>query len=101
MLIRYIGLFAAALSTAISYFVMMMYRHFDLKKYMTITYEKGLVIKTVLIFVFAIVLYYQRNIWLDLVSLVVVVIYAVLMNKSFLKASYQTVCGKFKGLKAK
>ena len=101
VLIRYIGLFAAALSTAISYFVMMMYRHFDLKKYMTITYEKGLVIKTVLIFVFAIVLYYQRNIWLDLVSLVVVVIYAVLMNKSFLKASYQTVCGKFKGLKAK
>ena len=101
VLIRYIGLFAAALSTAISYFVMMMYRHFDLKKYMTITYEKGLVIKTVLIFVFAIVLYYQRNIWLDLVSLVVVVIYAVLMNKSFLKASYQTVCGKFKSLKAK
>lgn len=101
VLIRYIGLFAAALSTAISYFVMMMYRHIDLKKYMTITYEKGLVIKTVLIFVFAIVLYYQRNIWLDLVSLVVVVIYAVLMNKSFLKASYQTVCGKFKSLKAK
>ena len=101
VLIRYIGLFAAALSTAISYFVMMMYRHFDLKKYMTITYEKGLVIKTVLIFVFAIVLYYQRNIWLDLVSLVVVVIYAVLMNKSFLKASCQTVCGKFKSLKAK
>lgn len=101
VLIRYIGLFAAALSTAISYFIMMMYRHFDLKKYMTITYEKGLVIKTVLIFVFAIVLYYQRNIWLDLVSLVVVVIYAVLMNKSFLKASYQTVCGKFKSLKAK
>ncbi len=101
VLIRYIGLFAAALSTAISYFVMMMYRHFDLKKYMTITYEKGLVIKTVLIFVFAIVLYYQRNIWLDLVSLVVVVIYSVLMNKAFLKASYQTVCGKFKSLKAK
>ena len=101
VLIRYIGLFAAALSTAISYFVMMMYRHFDLKKYMTITYEKGLVIKTVLIFVFAIVLYYQRNIWLDLVSLVVVVIYAVLMNKAFLKASYQTVCGKFKSLKTK
>ena len=101
VLIHFIGLFAAALSTAISYFVMMMYRHFDLKKYMTITYEKGLVIKTVLIFVFAIALYYQRNIWLDLVSLVVVVIYAVLMNKAFLKASYQTVCGKFKSLKAK
>ena len=81
VLIHFIGLFAAALSTAISYFVMMMYRHFDLKKYMTITYEKGLVIKTVLIFVFAIVLYYQRNIWLDLVSLVVVVCYLCCFNE--------------------
>ena len=66
VLIKYLGLYAAALSTAISYFVMMVYRHFDLKKYMTITYEKGLLMKTILIFIFAIILYYQHNIYLDL-----------------------------------
>ena len=94
LLIRFIGLFAAALSTAISYFVMMVYRHFDLKKYINITYEKGLVIKTVLIFTFAIIIYYQRNLYLDILSFVVVVIYSILMNKDFLLASWNTVVNK-------
>lgn len=94
VLIKYLGLYAAALSTAISYFVMMVYRHFDLKKYMKITYEKGLLIKTILIFTFAIILYYQHNIYLDILNLVVVVIYSILMNKDFLIASYKTVTKK-------
>lgn len=91
VLIKYLGLYAAALSTAISYFVMMVYRHFDLKKYMRITYEKGLLIKTIVIFTFAIILYYQHNIYLDILNLVVVVIYSILMNKDFLVSSYKTV----------
>lgn len=94
VLIKYLGLYAAALSTAISYFVMMVYRHFDLKKYMRITYEKGLLMKTILIFIFAIILYYQHNIYLDILNLVVVVIYSILMNKDFLVSSYKTVVSK-------
>lgn len=93
-LIHFIGLFAAALATAISYFVMMVYRHFDLKKYITITYEKGLLIKTILIFTFAIIIYYQRNLYLDILSFVVVVIYSILMNKEFLLASKNTIMSK-------
>lgn len=100
-LIHFIGLFAAAISTAISYFVMMVYRHLDLKKYMNITYEKGLVVKTVLIFIFAIIIYYQRNLYLDILSFVVVVIYSVIMNKDFLVASKRTVFSKLRSLKAK
>ena len=93
-LIHFIGLYAAAISTAVAYFVMMVYRHIDLKKYMNITYEKGLLIKTILIFIFAIVIYYQRNLYLDILSLVVVVIYSFLMNKDFLLASWNTVMRK-------
>lgn len=100
-LVHFIGLYAAALSTAISYFVMMVYRHYDLKKYMNITYEKGLLFKTICIFTFAIIMYYQRNIYLDIISLVVVVIYSVYMNKDFLKTSFVTVFSKLKSLKAK
>ena len=100
-LVHFIGLYAAALSTAISYFVMMVYRHYDLKKYMNITYEKGLLFKTICIFTFVIIIYYQRNIYLDIISLVVVVIYSVYMNKDFLKTSFVTVFSKLKSLKAK
>ena len=98
-LVKFIGLYAAAISTAVSYFVMMVYRHFDLKKYMTITYEKGLLIKTICIFIFVIVIYYQRNLYLDILSLVVVVIYSYWMNREFLKTSMNAVFHRLKSFK--
>lgn len=96
LLIKVIGLYAAALSTMISYFAMMLYRHFDLKKYLTITYEKGLIIKTTLIFAFVIILYYQRNMILNVINLIVVCIYAFITNKDFLIGSYNAICKKLK-----
>lgn len=94
LLIKYIGLYAAAISTMVSYFIMMVYRHFDLKKHLKIKYEKGIFIKTVLIFTFSILLYYQRNIYLDILNLGVVSLYAVVINKEFLKSTYKTIRGK-------
>lgn len=96
VLIKYIGLYAASLSTALSYLAMMIYRHFDLKKYINIRYDKGLLIKTIVIFTFSIILYYQHNLLLNIVNLVVVVIYALLLNKEFLLASKNTVMSKLK-----
>lgn len=96
LLIKYIGLYAASLSTAVAYFAMMLYRHFDLKKYINIKYEAGLMIKTVVIFTFSIILYYQHNLILDIINLIVVVIYAVLLNKDFLTSSVRTIFKRFK-----
>ena len=84
LFINKLGLYAASLSTTISYFVMMVYRHMDLKKYINIKYEKGLAIKTIMIFTFAIILYYQRNLMLDIINLIVVVIYCIIMNRNIL-----------------
>ena len=96
VLIKFIGLWAASLSTMISYFSMMVYRHFDLKKYINIKYEKGLFIKTILIFAFAIFLYYLKNIYLNIINLVVVVIYSFLINKKFLLGTFNTIFKKLK-----
>ncbi len=95
-LIKFMGLWAAAISTMISYFVMMVWRHIDLKKYVNIKFEKGILIKTILIFAFTIILYYQRNIYLNIVNFVVVAIYAFCMNKEFLMSTLKTVFGKLK-----
>jgi len=95
LFIKQIGLYAASLSTAISYFVMMLYRHIDLKKYVSIKIEKGLILKTIFIFTWAIVLYYQNNFIFNILNLIVVCLYAFLLNKSFLKTSVQTVLKKF------
>lgn len=94
--IKKIGLYAAAISTAISYFVMMLYRHIDLKKYVSIKLEDGLIIKSICIFIFTIFLYYQHNLYLNILNLVVVCLYAFLSNREFLKSSYKTILGKIK-----
>ncbi len=95
VLIKYLGLYAASISTALAYFVMMLYRFIDLKKYMTIKYEKGLFIKTILIFSFSIILYYQNNLILNIINLLVVVIYAIILNKNFLVFSKKIITNKF------
>ena len=95
LFIKYIGLYAASISTAISYFVMMVYRHIDLKKYVNIKYESGLIVKTFLIFTFSIILYYQKNMILNIINLIVVVIYAFIMNKDFLSSGKKLFLSKF------
>lgn len=94
LFIRSIGLYAAAISTTISYFVMMVYRHFDLKKYIHITLEKGFLLKTILIYSFAIVLYYYNHFYWNIFGLVVVCFYAFFMNKQFLLSTYHTIFDK-------
>ena len=85
VLIKYIGLYAAALSTTLSYFVMMVYRHIDLKKYIKLKFEKNLLIKTILIYSLAIICYYQR----------IVVIYCFLLNKDFIFITLKDLKKKF------
>ena len=95
LFIKYLGLYAASISTAISYFVMMVYRHIDLKKYVNIKYESGLIVKTFLIFTFSIILYYQKNMILNIINLIVVVIYTFIMNKDFLNSGKKLFLSKF------
>ena len=80
MFIKYIGLFAAALSTMISYMIMAIYRHLDLRKYMNIKIESDLLIKSIFMFTFVIICYYINNIYLNIFSLVTAIIYSYLMN---------------------
>ncbi len=94
--IKKIGLYAASLSTAIAYFVMMVYRHIDLKKYINIKIEKGLIIKTILIFGFELIIYFQKNIFCYIIGLIVVCTYAILLNKSFIKALFLPILNKIK-----
>jgi len=96
LLINYIGLYAASISTAVSYFVMMIYRHYDLKRYVNIKFEKGLIIKCLLIFIFSITLYYINNIYLNVINLVVVVTYAIFINKKFLLDTKNLIFSKIK-----
>lgn len=96
ILIKFIGLYAAAISTTIAYFVMMICRHFDIKRYVNIKFEKGLLLKSILIYSLSIFLFYQENIYLNILNLVIVIIYSVILNKEFLKSCINTVTSKLR-----
>ena len=75
---------------------MMAYRHIDIKKYVNIKIENGLIIRSILIFVFAITLYYLNNLYLNIINLLIVCTYAFLTNKKLLFESLNTVKSKLK-----
>jgi len=82
LLINFIGIYAAAISTAIAYLAMAIYRYRDVKKYVTISYERNILLKIASLHIFAISLYYMNHIIFNLINLVVIIIIAVLLNKS-------------------
>ena len=83
--VKFIGLYAAAISTATSCCVMTLYRHFDSKKYIKIQYDKKSFISAFVLFILVMLTYYYRNIYLQLISLIIVIIYAYLTNRKLLK----------------
>ena len=81
-LIKFVGLYAAVISTFASFFVMSIYRLIDIKKrYFKVNIEKKLMLKSIPILVIVLVLYYLRNPYLNALSLLIAVVFAWNINK--------------------
>ena len=85
ILIKFIGLYAASISTFLAYFVLMIYRYIDAKKYVNIKLEKNLVLKIFVISMILIICYYINNIFLNIISLIIAIIFALVINKKSIK----------------
>lgn len=83
--IHFFGLYAAAAATAIAYSAMAIYRHHDIKKYVKITYEKGLFTKIVLLYIVAISFYYFNNVIGNIISAAAITIVILILNKSVIR----------------
>ena len=94
LFIKKIGLYAAAVSTTISYFVMMLYRHIDLKKYINITIDKKFLLESVIVYSIGIYCYYKNIFILNCLSLVMIIIYSLFINWDFLLSTYKTLKNK-------
>ena len=80
----------------ISYMVMAIYRHFDIKKYVNITISKKLLVKVTAMFILICISYYINNLYLNIISLVIVCMDAYFLNKDILKGSINTIMSKIK-----
>lgn len=96
-MIQFIGLYAAVLSTAIAFLAMAIFRHYDVKKYVNITYDKNLFVILGGLFIGVVGLYYMNNIVGNIISVLAVIIAAILLNRSIVSV----VKGKILGMRGR
>lgn len=97
-LIKYIGLYAASISTMIAFMTMAVYRIFDVrKKYLKIKIERKLIIQTIIICIIVLPIYYTANTLMQIVALIITILYVWLINKATLKEIIKFILGKIQG----
>ena len=95
-LIWLIGIWAAAISTAVAYAALAVYRHYDMKKYVTITYEKNLFVALILIFAVASGLYYANTLWTSVTGLILAAVAAYWLNRHEIGQMKSMIVGRLR-----
>ncbi len=84
ILIRYIGLYAAPVSSAMAYCIMMIYRYIDGRKRYRFNFDMKFLGSAVLLFAAICVCYYKRIWWMQGVALIVTIVYCIYVNRKIL-----------------
>lgn len=84
--IKYIGLYAACVSTLLSYFVMSIYRYNDCKKYIKIRLDVFRIVIFTIIYGISTILYCINNIYFNIINFIFVCVYSFIINKNILSS---------------
>ena len=84
VLIKKIGLYAASISTAVSFFIILIYRIIELNKYIKIKYNISNIIIGVIFLTVTIFNYYNLNMIILFLNILIALLYNVLYNKLIL-----------------
>lgn len=96
-LIKFIGLYAAVISTFVSFFVMSIYRIIDIKKrYFKIKINKLFFIKSIIALLIVISCYYINNLYLNIFSLIYAIFFAWSINKNSIEFILNIIKKKIK-----
>ena len=98
LLIKFIGIFAASISTLVAYATMAIYRYVDIRKYAKIELQKKTLLLTTIILLVTLYSYYSGNILLRIVSLLIVVLYSFIINRSFLRGANNMIKNKINNI---
>lgn len=90
-LIHFIGIYAAAVSTAIGYGGMAIYRYFHSRKYMTIKFTSKTILLSIIMFVVSLGSYYSGITTVQVVSFAVILILSICINRDILIKSFMIV----------
>lgn len=87
-LIRYLGLYSAALAAVISNFIVCKYRKFKLKRYISFDRDETFYGYSLSISIFILVCYYSKSYTLYFSGLIIAMIYSIYINKNILLSIY-------------
>lgn len=94
MLIKYIGIHAAVLSTFISSFLVCIYRKYKLNKYVMFEQDNIFTIVSTIIFVIIVLCYYSRSCIFYALGFILAVIYSCFINLDMFKVIIMKIRGK-------
>ncbi len=85
-LIKKYGLYAASISTAVSYMVLVLYRKHDLKRrgLVKIKYEESVIVSSVALLAISVVLYFQRSVICVIANIALAIFMAFMLNRRML-----------------
>ncbi|MFV8814279.1 lipopolysaccharide biosynthesis protein [Aerococcus urinaeequi] len=95
-LIRFVGLYAASVSTLVSFFSLMILRYIDVQKYLTIKLDRKIVFSSLIMIAILLYTYYQNNLIGNIFSLILIVVYAVIINLNSIGMIFDMIKQKIK-----
>ena len=96
ILIKYIGSYAASISTFMGYFITMIYRIIDTKKYLNIKYSLYKYVKIIVGILFSTIIYYINNKLISIITLPFFICIALWVNKDYIVLIKKLIKGKIK-----
>lgn len=94
VLIQYIGALGASISLVITFLVMAVWRHYDIKKYVNVKFERLIFVKIAALLIVSSALYYIDNAWVDFANLVIVGFAAILFGREVLLGALNGITRK-------
>lgn len=96
LLIKFIGIYAASISTLVSYFAMTIYRYLDVQKYVKIRIQKDFIVNSIIVAILVIFMYYINNKVLCLLGGVIAIAFALKYNYKFISEIISSAKNKIK-----
>ena len=97
LLINFIGLYAASISTLFAYLAISIYIFIDIQKYVKIKLDIRFIIVSIPVIIIIISFYYLKNVYLYLIGLLIAIIFAWKYNGKIIKKLYYIMINKIKG----
>ncbi len=91
LLVKKIGLYAAAISTLISYIIVAVYRFIDVKKYINMRLNYKTFIISMLVFIISSLMYYINNQIINCINLIFVVLIVIFSNRRYINLALKRI----------